>query len=82
MVLYAEEDFYYPLAVGELEDIRIEYSVKLDNAKENECVGEIKVFFKKDLLKTIKLFTMNKIDKLIDSKTLNIKEVLWTDDVA
>ncbi len=77
LYLYAEEDFYYPLANGELEDIKIEYNVKLDNAKENECVGEIKVFFKKDLLKTIKLFTMNKIDKLIESETLEIGEILW-----
>ena len=77
LYLYAEEDFYYPLAKGEINDIKIEYNVKLDNAKENECVGEIKVFFKKDLLKTIKLYTMNKIDKLIDSNTLEISEILW-----
>ena len=77
LYLYAEEDFSYPLANGEIDDIKIEYNVKVDNAKINECVGEIKVFFKKDLLKTIKLFTMNKIDKLIDSKTLEISEILW-----
>ena len=77
LYLYAEEDFYYPLANGEMKDVRIEYNVKLDNTKEGESVGEIKVFFKKDLLSTIKLVTMNKIDKLIDSKTLNISEILW-----
>ena len=40
-----------------------------------------KVFFENDLLKTIKLVTMNKIDKLIDSKTLQIGEILWTEDL-
>ena len=82
LYLYAEKDFSYPLLQSELKDIEIKYSVELSGAAENDCVGEIKVFFKKDLLKTIKLFTMNKINKLIDSKTLNIKEVLWADDVA
>ena len=53
----------------------------LDNAKEGDEVGEIKVFFKKDLLKTIKLVTMNKIDKLIDSGTLEICEILWSEDL-
>ena len=77
LYLYAEEDFYYPLSEDEINDIKIKYDVKLDNAKENECVGEIKVFFKKDLLKTIKLFTMNKIDKLIESESLEIGEILW-----
>jgi len=77
LYLYAEEDFYYPLAKGEIKDVKIEYNVQLDDAEENECVGEIKVFFKKDLLKTIKLYTMNKIDKLIDSNTLEINEILW-----
>ena len=81
LYLYAEEDFFYPLTNEETKDISLEYNVKLDNAKEGDEVGEIKVFFKKDLLKTIKLVTMNKIDKLIDSGTLEICEILWSEDL-
>ncbi|MBQ9796070.1 MAG: D-alanyl-D-alanine carboxypeptidase [Clostridia bacterium] len=46
LYLYAEEDVYYPLTAGEMDDIRLEYNVKLDNAKVGDQVGEIKVFFK------------------------------------
>lgn len=81
LYLYAEEDFYYPLTYGEMKDIKLEYNVKLDNAKAGDQVGEIKVFFKKDLIKTIKLVTMNKIDKLIESKTLEISEILWEENL-
>ncbi len=80
LYLYAEEDFYYPLMQGEEDKLRLEYSVKLDDAKEGEIVGEIKVFFENDLISTIKLVTMNKIDKLIESGTLEICEVLWTEN--
>ena len=66
---------------GEEDKLNLEYSVKLDNAKEGDIVGEIKVFFENNLQKTIKLVTMNKIDKLIDSKTLQIGEILWTEDL-
>ncbi len=81
LYLYAEEDFYYPIMESEMNKLHLEYSVKLDNAKEGDQVGEIKVFFENDLLKTIKLVTMNKIDKLIESETLEICEILWTDNL-
>ena len=77
LYLYAEEDFYYPLNEDELKNIKLEYIVTLDNAKEGDIVGEIKIFFQKDLISTIKLVTMNKIDKLIDGNTLQISEILW-----
>ena len=79
LYLYTEEDYYYPLTKNEMKDLRLEYSVTLDNAKSGDNVGEIKIFLKNDLIKTLKLYTMNKIDKLIDSKTLQINEVLWED---
>ncbi len=81
LYLYAEEDFYFPLIEGERKDLRLEYNVELDEALKGDQVGEIKVFFKNDLIKTIKLFTINKIDKLIDSKTLEIGEILWEEKV-
>lgn len=77
LYLYAEEDFYYPIMKGEEDKLKLEYSVKLDNASVGDIVGEIKVFFENNLIKTIKLVTINKIDKLIDSKTLQISEILW-----
>jgi len=80
LYLYAEEDFYYPILKSEEEKLHLEYSVKLDTAHVGDIVGEIKVFFENDLLKTIKLVTMNKIDKLIESGSLEICEVLWTEN--
>ena len=77
LYLYAEEDFSYPIMKGEEDKLKLEYSVKLDNASVGDFVGEIKVFFENDLIKTMKLVTMNKIDKLIDSNTLQISEILW-----
>jgi len=81
LYLYTEEDFYYPLAYGEMNDLKLEYNVELDDAKVGGCVGEIKIFFKNDLIKTLKLYTMNKIDKLINSKTLSINEILWEEKI-
>lgn len=75
LYLYADEDFYYPIKADD--ELKLEYSVKLNNAQRGDNVGEIKIFVNKHLKKTVKLFTMNKIDKLIDSKTLQISEILW-----
>ena len=77
LYLYAEEDFYYPLRKDEFKDLRLEYNVSLNSAEVNEEVGEIKVFFKNHLIKTIKLFTMNKIDKLINEESQSIEQILW-----
>ncbi len=81
LYLYAEDDFYFPMQVNELNNLRLEYNVQLNDAKVGDIVGEIKVFFENDLIKTLKLYTMNKIDKLIDSKTLQISEILWEEKV-
>ena len=81
LYLYTNEDFYYPLAYGEENNLKLTYNVRLDNAKEGQCVGEIQIFFNKHLIKTLKLYTMNKIDKLIDSKTLSINEILWEEKI-
>ncbi len=81
LYLYAEEDFYYPLKKLEMRSIRIKYTVDLDDAKSGDEVGKIEIFLENDLIKTLKLYTMNKIDKLIDSDTLRINEVLWEDKI-
>lgn len=77
LYLYTDEDYYFPMSAGEMDDLRLEYSVTLDDASEGDEVGIIKVFFKNHLIKSIKLFTINKIDRLIDSETLTINEILW-----
>ncbi len=81
LYLYSDEDFYYPLTDDEKDKIKIEYDVTLNDAKEGDEVGEIKIFLAEQLIKKAKLFTMNKIDKLIDSKTLQINELLWEEKV-
>lgn len=81
LYLYADEDFYYPLTESEKNDLVLKYNVRLDETKENDQVGEINIFFNNHLIKTIKLFTMNKIDKLIDSETLKISEILWEEKI-
>ncbi len=81
LYLYTDEDFYYPLRSDEFEDIKINYSVDLKDAKSGDEVGKIDIFFKNDLIKSLKLYTMNKIDKLLDNKTLQIEEILWEENI-
>ena len=64
-----------------MRSVRIKYTVDLDDAKSGDEVGKIEIFLENDLIKTLKLYTMNKIDKLIDSDTLRINEVLWEDKI-
>lgn len=77
LYLYTNEDFSYPLSKSERSKLKLTYEVKLDNAECNDEVGQISIYLENDLLKVVKLYTMNKIDKLIDSNTLQIEEVLW-----
>ncbi|MFQ6752218.1 MAG: D-alanyl-D-alanine carboxypeptidase family protein [Clostridia bacterium] len=81
LYLYTNEDFYYPLKNQEYEKIKIKYNITLNDAKIGENVGEIQIFFENDLIKTLKLYTMNKIDKLIDANTLQISEILWEERI-
>lgn len=81
LYLYTDEDFIYPLKENEKNNIRIEYYLTLEDAEVNDEVGEIRIFFDKHLIKILKLYTMNKIDKLIDSNTLKISEILWEERI-
>ena len=81
LYLYTDEDFYYPLLNNEHKDLKLICNVKLDDAEKGDEVGEIQIFFNERLLKILKLYTMNKIDKLIDNKTLSISEVLWEENI-
>lgn len=81
LYLYTDEDFCYPLRSDEFKDVKINYSVDLKDAKSGDEVGKIDIFFKNDLIKSLKLYTMNKIDKLLDNKTLQIEEILWEENI-
>lgn len=70
LFVYPEEDFYMVLKQGEEKDLVLEYNYSTENSNIKEVVGEIKIFFKKDLIKTVKLVTMNKIDKLSEADLL------------
>ncbi len=77
LYLYTNEDFYYPLKDNEFSKLKLKYQLDLDDAVEGEVVGQIQVYLYNCLIKTLKLYTMNKIDKLIDSNTLHIAEIMW-----
>ena len=81
LYLYTAEDFYYPLSNEEYNDLKLTYSVDLDDAKSGDCVGKIDIFLKNNLIKSLKLYTMNKIDKLINNKTLQMEEILWEENI-
>lgn len=77
LYLYANENFYYPLKDNEKDKIKVKYTINKTSANENEEVGFIEVFYDNQLIKTLKLYTMNKIDKLIESNILQFDEPNW-----
>lgn len=81
LYLFAEEDFYYPLKQSEMENISLNYYVKLENATEGAEVGKIDIYFNNQLLNSVKLYTINKIEKFLEDKTIQIKEILWEEKV-
>lgn len=81
LYLYAEKDVYCPIKQGEENKIQIKYSVKLDDAHQGSEVGKVDVFLNNQLINSAKLYTMNKIEKFLDNKTLQIKEILWEEKV-
>lgn len=81
LYLYAEKDVYCPIKQGEEDKIQIKYSVKLDDAHQGSEVGKIDVFLDNQLINSAKLYTMNKIEKFLDNKTLQIKEILWEEEI-
>ncbi len=81
LYLYSDEDFYYPLKPEEFGQLRLDYSVSLDDAVSGSEVGEINIFLSNQLIKTLKLYTINKVDKLLDSNTLQIEELRWEENL-
>ena len=80
LYLYANEDYCYPLLSSEKEKIKLQYEITKTTAVEGDEVGEIKIFFDNHLIKTLKLYTMNKIDKLGGDNLLKFEEKLWDKD--
>lgn len=77
--LVADESFYIPLNNYETEDVTIQYTLNefSGDIDEGEEVGEINVFVDKHLQKTIKLYTINKIDVLNNFDALKSIQLQW-----
>ena len=79
LCLYCDEDYIYPLKANELDKIRVVYTLNelKNNIEENEEVGEISVFYDNHLQKTLKLYTINKIDVLDNQDIFNSIKLQW-----
>ena len=77
--LIADESFYIPLNNYKTEDVTIKYTLNefRGDIDEGEQVGEINVFVDKHLQKTIKLYTINKIDVLNNFDALKSIQLQW-----
>lgn len=72
LYIYPENDFYYPLKENEKDKVEVKYNIEKSTAEDGEVVGNIEIFYDNQLIKTLKLYTMNKIDKLIENNTLQL----------
>ena len=77
--LYTDETYIFPIKDSEKDKLRVVYSLyKLTkDVKEGEEVGEISVFYDNHLQKTLKLFTINKIDVLENQDIFNSIKFQW-----
>ena len=74
LYIYPENDFYYPLKENEKDKVEVKYNIEKSTAEDGEVVGNIEIFYDNQLIKSLKLYTMNKIDKLIENNTLQLNE--------
>ena len=79
LCLYADETYIFPVSNAEKDKLKVVYTLyELKNdVKEGEEVGEISVFFDKHLQKTLKLYTINKIDVLENQDIFNSIKLQW-----
>lgn len=77
--LKSNESYYFPILKGQEKDIVIKYRLKefQGDIKEGEEIGEINVFVDNRLQKTIKLYTINKIDVLNNIDALKSIQLEW-----
>jgi len=79
LCLYANETYTYPVLNSEKDKLRVVYSLYelTKNIQEGEEVGEISVFYDNHLQKTLKLYTINKIDVLENQDIFNSIKLQW-----
>jgi len=77
--LKATESYHLPLKNNKTENIVIKYNLYefKGDIDEGEEVGEINVFVDNHLQKTIKLYTINKIDVMNQQDLLNSIQFIW-----
>ncbi|MBQ8522636.1 MAG: D-alanyl-D-alanine carboxypeptidase [Clostridia bacterium] len=77
--LYTDETYIFPIKNSERNKLKVVYSLYelTKNVEENEEVGEISVFYDNHLQKTLKLYTINKIDVLVNQDIFNSIKLQW-----
>ena len=77
--LYANETYIYPIRESEKDKLKVVYKLNelTKNIDEDEEVGEISVFYDNHLQKTIKLYTINKIDVLENQDIFKSIKLQW-----
>ena len=77
--LFANETYIHPVLESEKDKLRVVYTLYelTENVKEGEEVGEISVFYDNHLQKTIKLYTINKIDILENEDIFKSIKLQW-----
>jgi len=79
LCLYADETYVYPVKRQDRDKLRVVYSLHeiKNNVKEGDEIGEISVFYDNHLQKTLKLYTINKIDILENQDIFNSIKLQW-----
>ncbi len=79
LCLYCDETYILPVLKTEIDKIKVVYSLFAlkNDIKEDEIVGEISVFYDNHLQKTLKLYTINKIDVLENQDIFNSIKLQW-----
>jgi len=79
LCLYTDETYIFPILNSEKEKLKVVYTLNelKNNVNENEEVGEISVFYDNHLQKTLKLYTINKIDVLENQDIFNSIKLQW-----
>ena len=77
--LYTDETYIFPIKDSEKDKLKVVYKLNelTKNVKEGEIVGEISVFYDNHLQKTLKLYTINKIDVLENQDVFNSIKLQW-----
>ena len=79
LLLCSDETYIYPVLKGNRDKIKVVYTLNKfeSDVKEGDVVGEISVFYDNHLQKTLKLYTINKIDVLENQDVFNSIKLQW-----